>query len=243
MKRILMVFLWCGLFTSLSSYAQQMPTWDLAKDLQISFTQGANGVWYFMESESRVHDPAAYKLLPKFLAPCQNPEGIFAGVGCWQGTEAIVPDCFAGCGLKTEIAFNFTDKLLGFCGAECVFEGFDSSAGYLPHSARVLATWERFAIVAWQSPLTGFVKVSGRIGWRNFKATSVFWSFDKGKETLRTGNIGSFTEDRQLIRFSRVQVKKGDVLYFILDGLQAFLDGDGPGANPVDLSLVISQVP
>jgi hypothetical protein len=235
MKKILMVLLWCGLFASLSSHAQEMATWDLARDLQISFTQGANGVWFFMESESRLHDPSVYRLLPRFLAPCQNPEGIFAGVGCWHGTEAIVPNCFGSCGLNTEVAFNFTNKVIG---------GSDFTAGYLPHSARVLATWERFAIVAWQSPLTGIVKVSGRVGWRNnFKATSVFWSFDKGKETLRKGNIGSFAEDRQLISLSRVQVAKGDVLYFILDGRQAFLDGDGPGANPVDLRLVISQVP
>lgn len=240
MKRTLLVLLWWGLFASLNSYAQEMPTWDLSRDLQISFAQGANGVWYFMESESRVHEPSVYRLLPQFLAPCQNPEGIFAGVSCWQGSEAHMPDCSRlGCGLKTEVAFNFTNKVIGYhCEeADCV------AAGYLPHTARVLATWERFAIVAWQSPLTGFVKVSGRVGWRlRFKGTSVFWSFDKGKETLRTGNIGSFTEDRQLIRLSRVQVAKGDVLYFILDGLQAFLDGDGPGANPVDLSLVISQV-
>jgi hypothetical protein len=240
MKKLAIIFLFCGLFVSLSSYAQEMPTWDLSRDLQISFTQGSNGVWYFMESASRVHDPALYRFLPRYLAPCQNPEGIFAGVGCWQGTEDHIPDCFGvGCGLKTEVAFNFTNKVIGyFCEVDgCV-------AGYLPHTARVLATWERFAIVAWQSPFTGFVKVSGRVGWRlRFKATSVFWSFDKGNRTLRTGNIGSFTENRQLIRVSRLQVAKGEVLYFILDGLQAFLDGDGPGANPVDLSLTITQVP
>ena len=70
MKRTVMMLLCCGLFASHSSFAQEMPTWDLARDLQISFTQGANGVWYFMESESRVHDPAVYRLLDQYRAPC-----------------------------------------------------------------------------------------------------------------------------------------------------------------------------
>jgi hypothetical protein len=243
MKRILMVLLWCGLFVPLSSYAQETATWNLARDLQISFTQGSDGVWYFMESEARVHDPSVYRILPRFLAPCQNPEGIFAGIGCWQGTEDILPNCFAGCGLKTEIAFNFTDKPIGVCDLDCQLEGNFDGAGYLPHTARVLATWQRFAIVAWQSPLTGFVKVSGQVTWRSPKVTAVDWFFDKGKETLRAGHVGCCNESRQLIRFSRVRVHKGDVLYFILDGLQPMQDGDGPGANPVDLKLVISQVP
>jgi hypothetical protein len=114
MKKLATIFLWCGVFASLSSYAQEAPTWDLARDLQISFTQGANGVWYFMESESRVHDPAVYRLLPKYLRPCQSHRKVFAGVGCWQGTKTHTPELYPGSQLKTEVAFNFTNKYVPY---------------------------------------------------------------------------------------------------------------------------------
>jgi hypothetical protein len=188
MKRTLIVLFWCGLAVSLSSFAQEMPTWDLSRDLQISFTQGSNGVWYFMESASRVHDPALYRLLPRYLAPCQNAERTFAGVGCWHGTEDQIPDCFgAGCGLKTEVAFNFTSKPVPYQ---------EALGSYVPHMARLMATWDRYAIVAWQSPLTGFVKVSARFGFQNIIGIGMDWSVDKGAVSrLRNGTffISSWT--------------------------------------------------
>jgi hypothetical protein len=229
MKRTLIVLFWCGLAVSLSSFAQEMPTWDLSRDLQISFTQGSNGVWYFMESASRVHDPALYRLLPRYLAPCQNAESIFAGVGCWQGTEDHIPDCFgAGCGLKTEVAFNFTSKPVPYQ---------EALGSYVPHMARLMATWDRYAIVAWQSPLTGFVKVSARFGFQNIIGIGMDWSVDKGAVTLRKGHL--FSENRQFANLSRVPIAKGDVLYFVVDNPW----GSYYQPNPVDLRATVSQVP
>jgi hypothetical protein len=228
MKRTLIVLFWCGLAVSLSSFAQEMPTWDLSRDLQISFTQGSNGVWYFMESASRVHDPALYRLLPRYLAPCQNAERTFAGVGCWHGTEDHIPDCFgAGCGLKTEVAFNFTSKPVPYQ---------EALGSYVPHMARLMATWDRYAIVAWQSPLTGFVKVSARFGFQNIIGIGMDWSVDKGAVTLRKGHL--FSENRQFANLSRVPIAKGDVLYFIVDNPW----GSRYQPNPVDLRATISQV-
>src|SRR5512146_1512961 len=130
MKNLAFIFFLFSLFMSLSSNAQVAAAWDLARDLQISFTQGANGVWYFMESESLAHDPSVYRLLPKYLAPCLGPDEVFRGVGCWRGTEAHVPNCVGpGCGLNTEVAFNFTNRLVGFC-RPCFENGMVGEVGY-----------------------------------------------------------------------------------------------------------------
>lgn len=234
MKRILMVLLWCGLFGAVSSYAQETATWDLARDLQISFTQGANGVWYFMESESRVHDPSVYRLLPKYLKPCQGQGKVFAGVGCWQGTEARIPDCFQrGCGLKTEVGFNFTNKYVPY--EKYLDQEF--LAGYFPRWPHLLANWDRYAIVAWQSPLNGAIDISARFTWKNVISIGMDWSVDKGNQTLRSGHIYSYPDGGQ-VELSRLPVVKGDVLYFIVEDPWP----DYHQANPVLLRATITQV-
>jgi hypothetical protein len=239
MKKLAIVLMSLGLFLSPRLFSQEMPTWDLARDLQISFTQGADGVWYFMESESITHDPSVYRLLPQYLAPCLSPNEVFRGVGCWRGSEAILPGCFgARCGLKTEVPFNFTNNLVGFC-RPCYENGMSfGEIGYNAHTVRMVANWERFAIVAWQSPLTGVVKVSARIRWRVPLVTSVAWSVDKGNQTLRSGRIGIGTghEDAGKVNLSSLQVAKGDVLYFIAD--YSWYEVLEP--SPVDLRVTIS---
>jgi hypothetical protein len=236
MKKIVIVFLWLGLFASLNLNAQEMPTWNLARDLQISFAQGSNGVWYFMESESRVHDPAVYRLLPRYRNPCQSFGVVYAGVGCWQGTEAHIPGMRGSGNPKTEVAFNFTNKTVGACDE--IVCGV-RVPGYLPHMARLLATWERFAIVAWQSPVRGVVKVSARFMWRVLPVgDTVNWSLDKGSQTLRSGMLWG-PEPNGVVRLSRLPVAKGDVLYFIAD-----YDNSQLGFDPlvVDLRVTITQV-
>ena len=239
MKRLAIVFVSLGLFVSVNSYAQQMPTWDLSRDLQISFTQGSDRVWYFMESESPVHDPSTYRLSQRYLNPCQSPNqgrgGVFAGVGCWQGTEFPLPPDNRGfcCGLKSEIAFNFTNQVIGG-GAV----GYMEPPGYLAHVVRLVGS-DRLAIVAWQSPLSGTVKVTARFKWRNFlTAASVNCFVDKGNQTLASDWIGVGNEDSMSFN-SAVQMIKGDVLYFIVDA-------SGYASQyvymPVDLRVTITQV-
>ena len=236
MKRILMVLLWCGLFASSSSFGQETATWDLARDLQISFTQGANRVWYFMESESRVHHPALYRLLPRYLNPCQgawtvSARKVFVGVGCWHGTEAHTPGP-GGYGLKTEIAFNFTNKRV-----------YGSELGpYLPHTVFLLPTWDRFAIVAWQSPITGVVNVTGWFAFVAFQPGGVGlnWSVDKGDHSLTAGHV--FSPDRAPINLPNVAVAKGDVLYFIADNDWGCGLGALCATIPLHFRVTISQV-
>jgi hypothetical protein len=99
-----------------------------------------------------------------------------------------------------------------------------------------MATWDRYAIVAWQSPFTGFVKVSARFGWQNIISIGMDWSVDKGAVTLRKGHL--FFDNRQFVNLSRVPIAKRDVLYFVVDNPW----GSYYQLNPVDLPVTITQV-
>jgi len=62
---------------SLTMAHAQKATWNLSKDVratnnEISFNQGSNGAWYFMESASLKHIPSIYSFLPNYFAPCSS---------------------------------------------------------------------------------------------------------------------------------------------------------------------------
>jgi len=68
-----------ALLLSLSVAQAQKQTWNLSKDIQdtgneISFSQGAKGVWYFLESSSTEHDPLTYRLMGHY-AVCYETLG------------------------------------------------------------------------------------------------------------------------------------------------------------------------
>jgi hypothetical protein len=198
--------------------------------LQRSFTQGSDHVWYFMESESLAHDPGSYRLLPEYRFPCW--ESGF-GVGCWQGSWAHYPD--GTIVIRTAVNFNFTNQPIGKT---------DYDAGSLPHTARLTPTWERLAIVAWQSPVAGTIRVSARFRERTSEyppCISMGWSIEKGTQTVKSGRIGPCGyDDGALTSISRLPVAKNDVLYFIVDDSWHASDYISDG---VDLSVTITQVP
>jgi len=231
MKKFAIAFFCCALFVAARASAQT--TWDLSTDLggasnQISFNQGSNQTWYLMESATRVHDSTGYLFLTQYQAPCQSTVtgDTVTGLGCWHGTEAHLPTS-----LKTEVAFNFTDQTL-----DSQVNGYP---GYLPHSLLMTATWDRYAIVAWHSPITGVVDMQGNFGWRNFFISdAVLWSLDKGSTTLKSGMLWG-PQPRGSLTLSGLAVKTGEVLYFIVDFPNSELCYC---AEPVDLRVSILQV-
>jgi len=231
MKNLFLALLCSLLFLSSAICAQT--TWNLAKDLEqtsneISFNQGSNQVWYFMESASLVHDPTLYRFLSQYLGPCQSSASgdTVNGVGCWHGTKSNIGDVH----LATEIAFNFTNELL-----DAKDENF---AGYQPRAVLITATWERLAMVAWRSPITGVVRVDGEFGYRSFKADGVNWYVDKGGTTVTSGHL--FGGDCcGPVKIGRLPVRQGEVLYFIVDDLNT---DDNYSANPMDFRMEITQV-
>jgi hypothetical protein len=233
MRKLAVAIFCCALLASPRASAQT--TWSLSQDLgnasnQISFNEGSNQVWYFMESDSRMHDPTLYRFLSKYLAPCvsTNTGDTVSGLGCWQGTESHIETLH----LTTEVAWNFTNTTLDN-------QGLESFGGYLPQTMLITATWDRYAMVAWRSPITGFVTVNGIFGWRNlYKADEVDWFVDKGNQTLKSGVLWG-SQPRGLAKLSRLAITQGEVLYFIVDDINF---DSNYSANPVDLRLSITQV-
>ena len=62
-------------------------SWNLAKDVlatsnEISFSQGANDVWYFLESASLTHDPFTYSRLSHYTVFCDFDPVAADGSAC-----------------------------------------------------------------------------------------------------------------------------------------------------------------
>jgi hypothetical protein len=95
-----------------AAQAKKVRTWNIPADIlasqnQLSFNQGAEGAWYFMEAFSTVHDPRTYRLLHYYTAPCNNWEPV-VGAGCWESTNLTFGNQHA-----PFVTANFTDHPVG----------------------------------------------------------------------------------------------------------------------------------
>lgn len=189
--------------------AQRM-NWNLSRDIrasnsQISFNQGANHAWYFMESSAAQHNPQIYRLLPEYLAPCLGNPGdkSIDGLACWR--EPL--DTFNHAPL---IGVNFTDQ-----PQFPLFFPLPAQSVYL-HPAPDL-----FAIVAWKAPWNSIVRVSGTVTDLDPNCgNGVRWSIDRGGQGLKTADLPN--GGSQAFELPFVPILKGQVLYFVLDAK----DGD-----------------
>ena len=193
---------------STTAYSQEDPNniWKLPSDVlgtsnQISFNQGANGVWYFMESSGLEHDPVTYRFLPNYTAPCSYGSlGVQSGIACWGDAS----DDF-------HISnFEQPKVLINASGQNQSFLTVNMPANTLAQSAGP----SQLSIVAWQSPVNGNVKVVGTYTHLESCVTGVIWSVDQGSTTLKSGEL--FTGSASF-NLSRVRVKRGDALYFTVD--------------------------
>jgi hypothetical protein len=197
----------CLCLVSTTAYSQDdRNTWKLPDDVlgttnQISFNQGANEVWYFMESSSLAHDPTTYRFLPNFTAPCSyGTLGTATGIECWEDAS----DAF-------HISnFDQPKVLLNASGQNQSFLTVNMPADTLAQSPGPF----QLSIVAWQSPVNGNVKVVGTYTHLESQTTGVIWSVDQESTTLKSGEL--FTGSASF-NLPRVRVRRGDVLYFTLD--------------------------
>jgi len=179
-------------------------SWNLAHDVlatsnEISFSQGANDVWYFLESASLIHDPFTYSRLPHYTVFCDFDPSAADGAACLGDAERDV----VGNRLPA-VGVNFTNAVLPL---------FTSVLP--PRSVLMHPGIEKLAIVAWKSPINGRVSVIG--AFRDVDSVcgdGVLWSIDKGGTTIRSGNLPNGGSER----FSFVaSVRKNQVLYFTVD--------------------------
>src|SRR5882672_2467314 len=111
-KTIKTLVILCTEIYVLAVTATAQTTWKLSSNVlvtsnEISFNQGANGVWYFLESASVAHEPNSYKFLSDYSSPCNtNPaEVLINGVTCWR-----TPDVDSQGNHAPLLGVNFTFK-------------------------------------------------------------------------------------------------------------------------------------
>jgi hypothetical protein len=199
----------CLCLASATAYSEDSRNiWELPNDVlgtpnQISFNQGANGVWYFMESNSLAHDPLIYRFLPNFTAPCSyGTLGVQTGVQCW----ADASDPFH--------VSNFEDPKVSV-NASSQFSSLPGETPYFPpNTLAAIPGPFQLVVVAWRSPVDGFVNVTGTFTVLQPGTNGVIWSVDKGSTTLKSALLLSGSASFSL---RKVQVNKDDVLYFTVD--------------------------
>lgn len=179
--------------------------WNLAEDVvatanAISFSQGTNGVWYFMESQSFAHDPFTYSLLPHYTVFCDFDPAAVDGLACLGDAERDV----VGNRLPA-VGVNFSSNPITIS---------TSLPPLPPRSVFMHPGIEKLAIVAWRSPVTGTVRITGSFtGMDPTCGDGVLWSIDKGRNTLRSGAVANGGTASFALATA---VKKNQVLYFIV---------------------------
>ena len=201
---------------SASMLRAQKQVWNLSRDIQstgnqISFDQGTNGVWYFMESSSTTRDPLTYRFLGHYGAPCDEngKNGPFAvrGLACWSSIDT---DYSRGENLAPSVTFNFTGKTIYLSGYPNV--------GIPPRTLVIDPTVAKLGIVAWKSPVAGTILIAGDFtDLHPGGPTGVRWSVDKVKTTLAAGQLPE--GGSQSFYIPGLAVTKGQVLYFTIDAL------------------------
>jgi hypothetical protein len=196
-------------------------TWNLSQTLlrtgnQISFNQGANGVWYFLRSSSLAHQPNTYKFLSAYFEPCvSDSSSHFAeGMACWQN-----PNLERGIFPIPLVGVNFTFSTQFPNGAF----GIPARSVFLHPSTTELA------LIGWKSPFKGSVRVAGFFSHLDQSCgNGINWSVDKGNKTLVSGTI-PLGGAPQTFDVPSVSVTIGQVLFFVVDpnGANDFCDTSG----------------
>jgi hypothetical protein len=212
-KTIGKLFILCSAIYALAVTATAQTTWKLSSDLlatnnQISFNQGANGVWYFLQSSSLKHLPKTYKFLSDYSAPCNSnrAEALIDGVSCWlnpnldpQGNNAPL------------VGANFT-----------YHTQFPNLASGDPFAIPARSVWMHpgfsgLGVIGWKSPISGTVNVVGFFSDLDPNCgNGIIWSVDKGSQTLTTGTIAN-GGPAQTFSLTGIALRAGQVLYFVVD--------------------------
>jgi hypothetical protein len=184
----------------------QLAIWNLSRDVratnnQISFNEGSKGVWYFMESASLKHIPTIYSFLPNYFAPCSSGPNtpLVIGSACWEDATHTID-------LNPKVGVNFTNQTQFLVANDAI----------PPHAFFLHPAPDRFAIVAWKSPLNAIVSISGSFTDLDPNCgNGVLWFVEKGTQRLAFGDLPN--GGAQTFSVPSVIVSPGQILYFIVD--------------------------
>jgi len=179
-------------------------SWDLAADFRVSPNQenpnrdscNNPNVWQFMVGSGLTHDPLSYSLASYFTP---NFNGA-VDVNVWSGTS----------------------------GLSWPFVGYNASSqtqlgSWLAHTINVHPKYNQLVIVAWKSPLTGYVSISGEVADADPACGGgIQWFIDRDAVNLASGsytNGGAQTFSNGLngTVLSMVAVNVNSMLYVMID--------------------------
>jgi hypothetical protein len=204
----------CSLFVMQTAQAdgkdrnKQSDQWALPGDLlqtsnQISFNQGANDTWFFMESRSLEHNVLGYKLLPNYSSVCPAEVEDLIGLACWWDAVGSTNSAYPHVGI------NFNDHDVNGKGR-----------GLWPSKTLVLHPQQsRLAIIAWRSPDTQRIDVTGTISslYPSIPCgDGVRWSIEKGTTVLASGDTAQVTANLPFA-LKHLMLEEGETLYIIAD--------------------------
>ncbi len=160
---------------------------------------GNDGVWSELAGATMAHDPAGYELLTEHVTACN---GSTPGFEVWQ-----LP---GGGGPPIGANGNDTAQVCGTLTAP-------AHSGYLHPDP------SRLAVIAWTSPVTGTVTVTGGVSDNDPNGgDGIAWSIDRGATTLASGSYDnggaqSFADGTGGADLRDIAVTAGDVLYLTVD--------------------------
>lgn len=182
---------------------QNSETWQLPGDIletsnQISFNQGAKDVWYFMKSNTLAQDESSYSLLTRYTTPCAEV-GI-AGLLCWYPS----------------LPYDFSTEFFPWIGLNATEATlYPKTVTWPAQTLAMHPALDKLAIVVWRSPISKKINIQG--SFTDLDSTcgnGVKWFINKGKDTLDSGVLNG---DQASFNLTKVQIKQGEVLYFIVD--------------------------
>jgi hypothetical protein len=232
-KAINRLIILCMAIYALAVTATAQTTWKLSRDLlptnnQISFNQGANGVWYFLQSSSFRHLPKTYEFLAAYLEPCV-PSGTppIDGLACWRN-----PIPAADGNQLPLVAVNFT-YVTQFPNL-----ALGDPFGIPARSVVIHPGVSGLGIIGWKSPISGLVNVAGFFSDLDpICGNGVIWSVDKGSSTLTRGTIPNGGPP-QTFSLVGVPVVAGQVLYLTIDPKSGDYACDSTG---VDVTISVAH--
>jgi hypothetical protein len=212
----------CVAACALAVTAAAQSTWKLSKDLvatnnQISFSQGSNGVWYFLRSNSLAHLPRTYEFLAAYYNPCVSDSAshFVDGMACWQNPNPegvyLIPLVGINANYQTKIVKNIA---------------------FPPRSVFMHPSNAELAVIGWKSPIAGLVHISGFFSDLDpTGATGIIWSIYNGSARLASGTVSNGGPPQTFDL--DVAVKVGEVLYFAVDPDQQNDSSDSTGVDIV----------
>lgn len=196
MKRMKTVILAAMLAVSAaasSAWAATAQSWNLARDMYLMTESApAGSPWSFMQNKGASNVPANYTLLPTFDSTACNG----TPMTCWR--EAASRAYVA----TVKQTYTFTGS-----GGSFIFKQGDVVTHPGANSQ---------SIIRWTSPMTGNIKVLGRVNdLHGSCGDGVAWSLNLEDTILQSGNLangGSST-----FNVNDVTVAEGAALYLVID--------------------------